>query len=185
MNEPTNSYDNDRELWRKIFKKCILGNEEIEAALEEHCIYWNDDIDIVVSFILKTIKKFDQANGNQQPLLPMFKDNEDREFASKLFRSAILHIEEYKSLIDEHTKNWEVDRIAFMDVVIMEIALAELINFPTIPINVTLNEYIEISKTYSTEKSSTFINGVLDNIVTQLKKDNKLIKAKFLSPNQK
>lgn len=185
MNAPINNYEADRELWRKIFKRCILTNEELDIALEEQCIYWNDDIDIVVSFILKTIKRFEEATGNKQELLPMFKDDDDREFASKLYKTAILNADEYKTLIDEHTKNWEVDRIAFMDVVIMQTALAELINFPTIPINVTLNEYIEIAKKYSTERSSNFINGVLDNIVTQLKKDNKIIKAKFLSSNQK
>ena len=185
MNAPTTSYEADRELWRKIFKRCILINEELDSALEEQCIYWNDDIDIVVSFILKTIKKFDEENGNQQALLPMFRDDEDKIFASKLFRNTIENIDEYKSIIDENTKNWEIDRIAFMDTVIMQIALAELLSFPSIPINVTLNEYIEISKKYSTEKSNTFINGVLDNIVSQLKKENKLIKAKIISPNQK
>lgn len=185
MNAAENTYEADRELWRKIFKRCILTNEELDIALEEQCIYWNDDIDIVVSFILKTIKRFEEATGKKQELLPMFKDDDDRDFASKLYKSSILNSDEFKTLIDEHTKNWEVDRIAFMDVVIMQIALAELINFPTIPINVTLNEYIEIAKKYSTERSGNFINGVLDNIVTQLKKDNKIIKAKILSSNQK
>jgi transcription antitermination protein NusB len=172
-------------LWRKIFKRCILSNEELLTSLEEQSIYWNDDLEIVVSFILKTIKKFDSEDGRTKPLLPMFKDDEDRMFASKLFRSAILNGAEYKALIDEHTKNWEIDRIAFMDVVIMQLALAEIQNFPTIPVNVTLNEYIEISKTYSTDRSSNFINGVLDNIVTQLKNENKLVKAKIFSLNQK
>ncbi|MDR3704528.1 MAG: transcription antitermination factor NusB [Paludibacteraceae bacterium] len=185
MNSSTSSFEEDRDLWRKIFKRCILSNEELLTSLEEQSIYWNDDLEIVVSFILKTIKKFDFEDGRTKPLLPMFKDDEDRMFASKLFRSAILNGVEYKALIDEHTKNWEIDRIAFMDVVIMQLALAEIQNFPTIPVNVTLNEYIEISKTYSTDRSSNFINGVLDNIVTQLKNENKLVKAKIFSLNQK
>jgi N utilization substance protein B len=185
MNSSTTSFEEDRDLWRKIFKRCILSNEELLTSLEEQSIYWNDDLEIVVSFILKTIKKFEFEDGITKPLLPMFKDDEDRMFASKLFRSAILNAPEYKALIDEHTKNWEIDRIAFMDVVIMQLALAEIQNFPTIPVNVTLNEYIEISKTYSTDRSSNFINGVLDNIVTQLKNENKLVKAKIFSLNQK
>jgi N utilization substance protein B len=90
-----------------------------------------------------------------------------------------------RDMIDVNTKNWELDRIAFMDIVIMEVALAELLDFPTIPVNVTLNEYIEIAKTYSTEKSGTFINGVLDNIVNELKKENKLIKVVMFSDNKK
>lgn len=185
MNAPTTTYEEDRELWRKIVKKCMLVNEELDIALEEQCIYWNDDVDIVVSFVLKTIKRFEQNAGNNQALLPKFKDEEDKEFAVKLFTESILNLDDYKTMIDNHTKNWEVDRIAYMDVVIMQIALAEIIHFPTIPINVTFNEYIEIAKKYSTERSSNFINGVLDNIVTDLKNQNKLIKAKNISSNQK
>lgn len=185
MSAKESSYEADRDLWRKFFKKCILDNEDLLNSLEEMSIYWNDDLEIVVSFVQKTVKKFEQSNGSKQALLPMFKDEEDEEFARKLFRMAILNGVEYKALIDEHTKNWEVDRIAFMDVVIMQLAIAELVNFPNIPVNVTLNEYIEISKVYSTDRSSTFINGVLDNIVNQLTKDNKLIKAKLISANQK
>lgn len=180
MNAEEVSYEEDKELWRKIFKRIILGNEDIEAVLEEQSIYWNDDLDIVLSFVLKTIKKFEQNKGAEQPLMPMFKDEVDKEFASKLFTSAIIHEEEYKALIEEHTQNWEMDRIAFMDTIIMQAALSELLNFPTIPVNVTLNEYIEIAKTYSSEKSNTFINGVLDNLVNKLKRENKLIKAKVL-----
>ncbi len=185
MESDENGYEQDRDLWRKIFKKCIMPNEEIHNVLEEMSIYWNDDLEIVLSFVVKTIKKFDESEGKFQHLLPMFKDEEDRAFASELFRFALINADDYKALIDEHTKNWEVDRIAFMDVVIMQLALSELLNFPTIPVNVTLNEYIEISKTYSTERSSVFINGVLDNIVNQLKKENKLVKAKMIPANKK
>lgn len=185
MAMPSTSYEADRDLWRKFFKKCIINNEELIATLEDMSIYWNDDLEIVASFVQKTIKRFEEENGSKQPLLPMFKDEEDKEFAKKLYRMAILHGDEYRKLIDEHTRNWEVDRIAFMDVVIMQLAIAELLNFQTIPVNVTLNEYIEISKVYSTERSGTFINGVLDNVVNQLTKDKKLIKAKVVSTIQK
>jgi N utilization substance protein B len=171
------SYNADKDLWRTIYKKVILANEALDNSLEEQSIYWTDDIEIVASFIIKTIKRFDETKADRQELLPMFKDEEDSDFARKLLRSVLSNNTEYRELIDKHTRNWELDRIAFMDIVIMEIALAELIHFPTIPLNVTLNEYIEISKSYSTEKSATFINGVIDNIANELKKENKLIKA--------
>ena len=107
----------------------------------------------------------------------MFKDDEDAEFASVLIKNALENETVYRKMIDQHTNNWELDRIAFMDIIIMQAALAEIMTFPTIPVNVTLNEYIEISKSFSTDKSATFINGVLDNIVKELKADNKLIKV--------
>ncbi len=177
MNAPESSYNADKDIWRKIYKKVILANEALDESLEEQSIYWTDDVEIVVSFIIKTIKRFDEEKAGKQELLPMFKDEEDADFARKLMRHVLNNNKEYRELIDKHTRNWELDRIAFMDIVIMEIALAELLNFPTIPLNVTLNEFIEISKAYSTDKSATFINGVLDNIANELKKENKLIKA--------
>ena len=185
MNVPETGYAADKDIWRKIFKKIILQSEVLDDSIQDQNIYWTDDIEMVVSFIIKTIKRFDPANGEDQPLLPMFKDQEDAEFASKLMRSVLTKANTLREMIDKNTKNWELDRIAFMDIVIMEVALAELLDFPTIPVNVTLNEYIEIVKTYSTEKSGTFINGVLDNIVGQLRKENKLIKVVMFSDNKK
>ena len=178
-------YAADKDIWRKIFKKVILQNENLDDSIQDQSIYWTDDIEMVVSFIIKTIKRFDKSNGDEQALLPMFKDQEDSEFASKLIRSVLTKGQTLREMIDLNANNWELDRIAFMDIVIMEVALAELMDFPTIPVNVTLNEYIEIAKTYSTEKSGTFINGVLDNIVGQLKKENKLIKAVMFTDNKK
>ncbi len=185
MNAPEAGYAADKDIWRKIFKKIILQSEDLDDSIQDQNIYWTDDIEMVVSFIIKTIKRFDAANGLDQPLLPMFKDQEDAEFATKLLRSVLSKANDLRNMIDANTKNWEIDRIAFMDIVIMEVALAELLDFPTIPVNVTLNEYIEIAKNYSTEKSGTFINGVLDNIVGQLKKENKLIKVVMFSDNKK
>jgi transcription antitermination protein NusB len=185
MNAPANDYAADKDVWRKIFKKIILQSEDLDDSIQDQNIYWTDDIEMVVSFIIKTIKRFDITKGDEQPLLPMFKDEEDAEFASKLLRIVLTKGSAFREMIDVNTKNWELDRIAFMDIVIMEVALAELMNFPTIPVNVTLNEYIEIAKTYSTEKSGTFINGVLDNIVGQLKNENKLIKVVMFSDNKK
>ncbi|GAB1415510.1 transcription antitermination factor NusB [Paludibacter sp.] len=177
MEKESVSYNDDKDLWRKIFKRVILQNESLDDSIEEQSIFWSDDVEIVVSFILKTIKRFDENEGSSQALLPMFKDEEDVDFAKKLINGVLQNTDEYREIIDKHTQNWELDRIAFMDILIMQVALSELLNFPTIPVNVTLNEYIEIAKKYSTEKSGTFINGVLDNIVTFLKKENKLIKV--------
>ena len=185
MNAPKVDYNADKDIWRKIYKKVILQNEELDDSIQDQNIYWTDDIEMVVSFILKTIKRFDSNNAEEQELLPMFKDQEDAEFARKLLQSVLINADSLREMIDKNTKNWELDRIAFMDIIIMEVALAELLNFPTIPVNVTLNEYIEIAKSYSTDKSGPFINGVLDNIVGELKKENKLIKVMMFTDNIK
>jgi transcription antitermination protein NusB len=185
MQAPTADYAADKDIWRKIFKKIMLQSEDLDDSIQDQNIYWTDDIEMVVSFIIKTIKRFDASKGDEQALLPMFKDEEDADFARKLLRNVLTKGDQLRQMIDVNTKNWELDRIAFMDIVIMEVALAELMDFPTIPVNVTLNEYIEIAKTYSTDKSGTFINGVLDNIVGQLRKDNKLIKVVMFSDNKK
>jgi len=177
MDSKEDNYKNDKEIWRKIYKKIILQSEEFDNCIEDQSIYWVDDLELVLSFVIKTVKRFDEENGINQTLLPMFKDEEDMDFARKLLRGTIENGNKYQELIDINTRNWELDRIAFMDILIMEVALSEIMDFPTIPISVTLNEYIEIAKNYSTEKSGTFINGVLDNIVHQWKKENKIIKV--------
>ncbi|MDD3195899.1 MAG: transcription antitermination factor NusB [Paludibacter sp.] len=178
---PAGNYELDKEFWRKIFKKVILTSETLDESIEEQSIYWTDDVEIVTSFIIKTIKRFDQNAKNDQALLPMFKDEEDADFARKLLKGVLKNGDSYREMIDQNTRNWELERIAFMDTLIMEVAMSELMDFPTIPVNVTLNEYIEIAKNYSTDKSGTFINGVLDNIVSQLKEQNKLMKVVMFS----
>ena len=176
MASETSSYEEDRELWRKLYKNIIFNNIELDQVLEDQSLYWNDDKEIVDTFVLKTIKRFDEKNGAKQELLPEFKDEEDQDFARRLFRRTILNADYYRHLISENTKNWDLDRVAFMDVVIMQIALAEILSFPNIPVSVSLNEYVEIAKLYSTPKSGGFINGTLDGIVDSLKKENKLTK---------
>lgn len=176
MVSETSSYEEDRELWRKLYKNIIFNNIELDQVLEDQSLYWNDDKEIVDTFVLKTIKRFDEKNGAKQELLPEFKDEEDQDFARRLFRRTILNADYYRHLISENTKNWDLDRVAFMDVVIMQIALAEILSFPNIPVSVSLNEYVEIAKLYSTPKSGGFINGTLDGIVNSLKKENKLTK---------
>lgn len=176
LNNQTRTYESDREFWRKVFKQIICNTEELYALLEDESLFWNDDIEIVESFVLKTIKRFNQEEGIDQELLPMFKDDSDKEFAVKLLRESMLNAKEYRALIDKYTKNWESERIAIMDMIIMQIAIAELLNFPSIPINVTMNEYIDIAKAYSTNKSAAFINGILDSIVKELQASGRIIK---------
>ena len=176
MVSETSSYEEDRELWRKIYKRIIFNNPELDQVLEDQSLYWNDDKEIVDTFVLKTIKRFEEKNGADQELLPEFKDEEDKDFARRLFRRTILNADYYRHLISENTRNWDFDRVAFMDLVIMQIAMAEILSFPNIPISVSLNEYVEIAKLYSTPKSGSFINGTLDGIVKMLQKENKLTK---------
>ena len=176
LNNENDSYETDKEFWRIVFKKLICGNEAIDDYLQDKSIYWNDDISIVETFTLKTIKQFEEAAGSKQKLLPMFKDLEDQSFAIKLFRQSLMKGSEFRERINKHMKNWETERIANMDLIIMQVALAEIMTFPTIPINVTLNEYIDTAKYYSTPKSGTFINGILDSVVNELKKEKLLLK---------
>ena len=176
LDNENDSYETDKEFWRIVFKKLICGNEAIDDYLQDKSIYWNDDISIIETFTLKTIKQFDKAAGSKQKLLPMFKDLEDQSFAIKLFRQTLMKGSEFRERINKHMKNWETERIANMDLIIMQVALAEIMTFPTIPINVTLNEYIDTAKYYSTPKSGTFINGILDSVVSELKKEKLLLK---------
>ena len=170
------TYESDKEFWRKIFKQYILASEELNELLEDKSVYWNDDLDIVGTFVLKTIKRFGESTMPEQALLPMFKDEEDRRFAIHLLRQSILEGASNSVRIDRYTQNWELDRIACIDLYIMQMAITELLNFPSIPVSVTLNEYIDIAKYYSTDKSSLFINGTLDAIVNELKSEKILFK---------
>lgn len=170
------SYDADRELWRKLYRHIIENNELIDAYLEDKSIYWNDDKEIVDTFVVKTIKRFDPAKGADQELLPEFKDDEDRKFAIDLFRATIINAEVYQSYMSQASRNWDFSRLAYMDVVIMQIAIAEMVNFPNIPINVSINEYVNLAKLYSTPRSGGYINGMLDSIARHLIEVGKLLK---------
>jgi N utilization substance protein B len=176
INDSNDSYEADKEFWRLVFKRIISNNEFVEDYLEEKSIYWNEDVDVVESFVMKTLKRFDEKAGSSQELIPMFNTNDDYDYVIKLFRQTLLNGEEYRKRIDKHTKNWETERVANMDMIIMQLALAEMLNCPSIPVNVTLNEFIEAAKCYSTPKSGPFINGVLDSIVDELKKEKLLLK---------
>lgn len=177
------TYDADKEFWRQIFKTVISDSDSLGHELEELSIFWNDDAEVVVSFVIKTIKQCEETDGEDCNFMPMFKDEEDKRYACDLLKYAIEGECEYKELISAHSKNWENDRIAFMDILIMQVALAEIIHFPSIPVSVSINEYLEIAKAYSTEKSSNFINGVLDSVVETLRSENKLLKAAQFTKN--
>ncbi len=170
-----NNLEQDCELWRAIFKNIIAPSDELTDTIENISLYWNEELNVEATFVLKTIKQF-RDNEEEVKLLPMYKDDEDRMFAIDLLRNTLDNEEQYRAYIDRFTPNWEVDRIAFMDVVIMLVAISELVNVHSIPTVVTLNEYIELAKIYSTEQSSTFINGVLDSIVKELKKERIITK---------
>ena len=176
MMSDAEDYETDRELWRRIYRTLIQGNEDLDAILEEKSLYWNDDKEIVDTFVLKTIKRFDLANKADQELLPEYDDTEDREYALKLFRSTILNADTYQRYMSETSRNWNFSRLAYMDVVLMQIAIAEMLTFPNIPISVTINEYVDLAKLYSTPKSGGYTNGMLDAIARHLVDTGRLLK---------
>ena len=183
MADEDDSYEADREVWRKLYKTFIQNNDDLDTLLEEKSLYWNDDKVVVDTFVLKTIKRFEPKAKAKQELLPEYKDKEDQEFARKLFRAAILNADQYQRYMSETSRNWDFSRLAYMDIIIMQIAIAEMVTFPNIPINVTLNEYVELAKLYSTLKSGGYINGMLDAIARHLIKTGKMLKP--MEPEKK
>ena len=176
MADNEDGYATDRELWRKLYRTLIQENEDLDQLLEEQSIYWNDDKEIVDTFVLKTIKRFEEQNGKNQELLPEYDSEGDKDFARKLFRATIMNADEYQRYMSEASRNWDFSRLAYMDVVIMQIAIAEMLSFPSIPVSVTINEYVEVAKLYSTSKSGGYINGMLDNIARHLINTGRLMK---------
>ena len=168
-------FELDKKFVVKLFEKVIAYFEPIYPTFEEQSIYWNDEVEFVLSMVVKTIKSMEEEKP--VALMGEFKDEDDEDFVKKLFRKAALNHQDYTELIKKHSKNWDVERVAFMDIVLMQIALAELIEFPNIPIKVSMNEYIEIAKHYSTEKSGVFINGILDKAIVELTEENKIKKV--------
>lgn len=169
-------YNEDKKFITWIYTHLIFPSELLSSILEEQSIYWNDDLEFITSMIIKTFRKFKEEDGPDKPLLELYKDREDRDYVVKLFRESIIHRDEYVDYVKQNTRNWDLERIAFMDILIMQMAIAELTSFPSIPTKVTLNEYLEISKFYSTTKSNIFINGVLDKVMAQLKEEKLIVK---------
>ena len=176
------SYDDDKQLWRKIFGTLLLNNPELESALEELEVVldyqnWTTDIDLVLTYVVKTIKRFKAERGDDQELLEMFDSEAELLFAKDLLRLAIEHADEYKEMVVAAAQNWEAERIAYMDHMILLAAITEIIHFNDIALEISMNEYIELSKEYSSEKSYTFINGILNKVVKDLKQEGKLFKV--------
>lgn len=177
LNEEDRSIAREKDIIKHIFKRIILKTPDIAQTLEERFIDWPVDKEVLQAMIAKTFKNFSSENPSQNKLADLTPNwTDDRDFVLELLYNSIQHDAEYLSLIAKKTKNWESDRIAMMDNLLMQMAIAELIHFPTIPVKVTMNEYIELSKEYSTAKSSTFINGILDKILADLKKEGRVKK---------
>ena len=167
MSAETSSYKTDAKLVEDFYVEIAAENQALEDAAEEQSILWADDVDFAILMVVRTLSSM-KASQAELPLLQQFKNDDDKAFASQLFKAALVNYNDYMDYVERYTQNWDVDRIAFLDSLIMVAAIAEMVAFPTIPVKVTLDEYIEISKYYSTPGSSTFINGLLDKIVEEM-----------------
>lgn len=169
-------FEADKVACISLFKKEICNFELIHHFFEENSIYWVDDIDHVCSMVIKTLKSLNENESNPKIVLPLWKEDE-KQFTNDLFAVSVKNKKANDELLSTYTKNWEQDRLAKMDIILMNMAINESIEFSSIPLKVTLNEYIEISKFYSTPKSNGFINGILDNVFTDLKKSGRIVKT--------
>ncbi len=177
MKSRTPSYMEDRAICRQIYIREICENEALDDAFEDLGLYWNDDKAIVDTFVLKTISRFKEDSTTDMPLLTEYQKSEDREFAMDLLHYALDNSAYYDELIAANIQNWDLRRVALMDRVIMRVALAEIISFPTIPVSVSMNEYVELTKIFSTPDSWSFVNGTLDAIVKKLQAEHKIVKT--------
>jgi len=177
MSSTTDSFTADKNLVMYILEFVFAENEMLFNTLEEMSIYWLDDFEYVISMIIKTIRGFTDKTTELTRLMPMFKNDEDRQFAVELLRKTVLRHQELIEIVDKYTINWDIERVAFMDKIILQMAICEILEFQSIPTKVTFNEYIELAKFYSTPKSSIFINGILDRIVTSFIEEGRINKS--------
>ncbi len=178
MSSPENSYRDDQRFIKEVVTRLFPASEILASSLEEQSVYWNDDLMFVAVMLRNAIGKLRETDeGRAIALPPLFASSDDEEFVKVLLRKSILKGERNSALIDTHTTNWEVERIALMDKLVMQLAITELMEFPEVPVKVTLNEYIEIAKDYCTAKSSTFVNGILDKIVKEMRANGSFTKA--------
>ena len=176
MASQESSFRDDLALITEFYTRELEESEILESALDEMSILWNDDLGFALLMVTRTLSNM-RASHTEVKVLPKFKSIEDLDFARELFAKAAVNFDNYQAEIEKYTRNWDVDRIAFMDNLIMATAVAELVTFPSIPVKVTLDEYIEIAKYYSTHGSSTFINGILDKIVASFTEEGKINKS--------
>ncbi|BDB52938.1 transcription antitermination factor NusB [Flavobacterium ammonificans] len=177
MSNPTVSFEEDKQFVIDLFTEIIVPNEKLYEYLEDDKLTWIDDIPVVNTNIVKQLKSLKSAEDDSFRVPKLFKDADDKDFAKDLFRKTVLNEKELAKEFDSKTPNWDMDRIAEMDTIILKMAICELLKFPSIPVKVTLNEYLELAKEYSTPKSSIFINGILDNLVKEFQTNKKMIKA--------
>ena len=176
MASQESSFRDDLALITEFYTRELEESEILESALDEMSILWNDDLGFALLMVTRTLSNM-RASHAEVKVLPKFKSIEDLDFARELFAKAAVNFDNYQEEIEKYTRNWDVERIAFMDNLIMATAVAELVTFPSIPVKVTLDEYIEIAKYYSTNGSSTFINGILDKIVAAFTEEGKINKS--------
>lgn len=167
----------EKDIIKFIFKKIILVLPVVDQAFEEKFINWSIDKEVLKAMIAKTLKNFSHEVPSKNKLAPISPNwDEDRIFALELLAHNIRYRDEYLQLITDNTKNWETERIAMLDILLMRMAISEMLNFPSIPVKVTMNEYIDIAKEFSTPKSNNFINGILDKILMELQKSGRIRK---------
>ena len=177
MSNSVNTFEEDRDFIVDLFTEVIVPNEKLYEYLEDDKLTWVDDIPLVNTHIIKQLKAIKSANDESFRVPKLYKDNEDKDFVRDLFRKTILNERELSKEYDDKTPNWDSERIAEIDTIILKMAICEFLKFPSIPVKVTLNEYLELAKEYSTPKSSIFINGILDNLVKEFQTNKKMIKA--------
>jgi N utilization substance protein B len=176
------TYEDDKRVWRLIYQNLLANNEVLADALDEMEVTldkanWTVDVDIVLSYVVKTVKRFNEDSTPDMPLLEMFDNEDELQFATNLLEKTIAGHEQFENMINAHLKGWDADRIAYMDRVILETALAEILEFEDIALTVSMNEYIELAKCYSGDKSYMFINGILTEILRELKNSGDCFKA--------
>ncbi|MEY4038658.1 MAG: hypothetical protein RIR67_969 [Bacteroidota bacterium] len=177
MSTTVNTFEEDKQFVVDLFSEIIVPNEKLYEYLEDDKLTWIDDIPVVNTHIVKQLKAIKSAEDDSFRVPKLFKDADDKDFAKDLFRKTVLNEKELAKEFDSKTPNWDMERIAEIDTIILKMAICELLKFPSIPVKVTLNEYLELAKEYSTPKSSIFINGILDNLVKEFQSNKKMIKA--------
>ena len=177
MRNTINTFEEDKDFIVDLFMDVIVPNEKLYEYLEDNKLTWIDDIPLVNTQIIKQLKAIKPVEEGNFRIPKLFKDNEDRDFVKDLFRKTVLNEPELAKEYEDKTPNWDTDRIAEIDTIILKMAICEFLKFPSIPIKVTLNEYLELAKEYSTPKSSIFINGILDNLVKELQTNNRIQKV--------
>jgi N utilization substance protein B len=183
MTKPVVSYNDDKQVVTMVILRLLSESDLLRSYFDERSIYWNEDFDTAVMMVDKTIKGFKETDDEFTNLPTLLKDennsegSEDMEFVRHLYRKTLINRDELNKVISERASNWELDRIAIMDTILIKMAITELIEFPSIPVKVTLNEYIELSKEYSSPKSKIFINGVLDKLIVDYREQGIIKKS--------